>query len=101
VRGVNHGELADVLASGHHTTGRPRQQVRYSSPQARHVLAQSEAAEALACPLGFPLMHSRMQRDQERQPEDTVSCIRDGRPICIGGQRSVRDATLVVAMLVV
>ena len=46
-------------------------------------------------------MHSRMQRDQERQLEDIVSCIQDGRPICISRQRSVRDATLVVAMLVV
>ena len=39
-----------------------------------------------------------MQRDQERQPEDVVSRIQDGMPICIGGQNSVRDATLVVAM---
>jgi hypothetical protein len=94
--------LRNVLASDLHATGRPYQQASYStSPPAHHVLAQSEAEAALACPSGFPLMHSRMQRDQERQPEDVVSRIQDGMPICIGGQSSVRDAMLVVAMLVV
>ena len=45
-------------------------------------------------------MPSRTQKDQEWQPEDVVSRIQDEMPICIGGQSSARDATLVVAMLV-
>jgi len=46
--------LRHVLASGLHATGRPRQQASHSSPPAHHVLAQSEAVAALACPSGFP-----------------------------------------------
>lgn len=94
--------LRHVLASGLRAMSLPRQQAGHSSssPPAHHVLAQSETAAVLACPSGFLLMPSRTQKDQEWQPEDVVSRIQDEMPICIGGQSSARDATLVVAMLV-
>jgi hypothetical protein len=50
------------------------------------VLAQSEAAVAPACPSGLPSTHPRMPRDPGGLPEDVVSHIRDGMPICTAGQ---------------
>ena len=58
----------------------------YSDQPAHPVLAQSEAAEAPVHPSRPPPTRSRMPRDPERLPEDVVSRIRDGKPICTAGQ---------------
>jgi hypothetical protein len=50
------------------------------------VLAQSEVAEAPAHPPRLSPTRSRMPRDPERPPEDVVSRIRDGTPICTAGR---------------
>jgi hypothetical protein len=80
--------LRGVPASGLRATGRLRQlqQASHSARLACHVLAQSEAAVAPACPSGLPSTHLRMPRDSEGRPEGVAYHIRDGMPICTAGQ---------------
>lgn len=58
----------------------------YSVQQVHRVLAQSEAVEVPAHPSRLPPTRSRMPRDPEQLPEDVVSRIRDGTPICTAGR---------------
>lgn len=66
--------------------GLRHQLAAYPVQPVHRVLAQSEAAEAPAHPSRLPPTRSRTPRDPEWLPEDVVSRIRDGTPICTAGR---------------
>lgn len=72
--------------SGLRAKGLRDQLASYSVQLVHRVLVQSEVAEVPDRPSRLPPKRSRMLRDPERLPEDVVSRIRDGTPICTAGR---------------